>query len=305
MKLLSIAVKDKIEEIDKRLNKQLEIFKREKINIKKEKKKLGNTTFFIYKLDDKKSKMYGNIKNIFNYYMADTITEIILDIYQEKMVDKLIEEKCCYFDKEERENIKRKTLDFLRKSPYINSEGALYNISKKAQILKILLDYLEVNNEISIQGFVDFRLKFIKKFIEDAIERNLEDFILEKEYEEFIRILKYFVDLQDSKISLVNVFIKNDDTYQLYDKDYKIINNNFFEEIAEEISENDMNEDDLLISALITIAPKNIVIHFENQKRKKEIVDIIEAVFEERVNVCKGCNFCLSSKEINNIEKKK
>jgi hypothetical protein len=53
--------------------------------------------------------------------------------------------------------------------------------------------------------------------------------------------------------------------------------------------DNDVNYDDLLISALITIAPARIVLHFQDERN---VIGTIQDVFIERVALCQGCSLC-------------
>jgi hypothetical protein len=52
------------------------------------------------------------------------------------------------------------------------------------------------------------------------------------------------------------------------------------------------SEDDLIISALITLSPNRIVIHCENNCNNKELIETIKNVFEHRVSFCNSCEFC-------------
>ena len=51
----------------------------------------------------------------------------------------------------------------------------------------------------------------------------------------------------------------------------------------------DIDYDDLLLSALITISPRKLILHLS---AKTEIVDTIMKVFQDRVILCKGCTLC-------------
>lgn len=48
----------------------------------------------------------------------------------------------------------------------------------------------------------------IKEDLEAVIDKVVERYMVEKEYDEFINLLKYFVDIQENKIDEVNVIIK-------------------------------------------------------------------------------------------------
>lgn len=291
MELLCIAIKEELDAASKILENQLDQFKKEELNIFRHTNKVGNMTFLKYEVDEsKKATKYSNVENMFKHYVANAISDIILETYQEKLISKIINDKCFYLSNYEKERIRNKTIDFLNKNEYITTEGIMYKISKKARILKAVIEYLDLNNEINIEGFVNFRLKFFVESIENAIEKNIEDFMIEKEFDEFIKVLQYFVEIQEPKIDVVNVMFK-EDKYELYDGNKNMINNEFLHEIADELSESDINYDDLLISSLITIAPRNIKIHSLKNK-ERDIVKIIESVFPDKVEYCEDCNNC-------------
>ncbi len=305
MELLCIGFKGEIDEVSHKLDNKINIFQKEDLDIAKKIKIIGDTTFLRFFLDDDKKCMYSNIKSIFKHYIASGISDIVLELYQEKIIDRFISDKCPNFDMNEKEKIKYNALEYLNKNDFITTEGIMYKISKKARILKSILEYLDSNNEIIIEGFVNFRLKFFTNMIEEAIDKAIEDYIIEKEYREFIKILQYFVDIQQPKIDLVNIVIEND-KYTLYDDKLELIKNDFMEEIADDLMENDMNNDDLLISSLITIAPNKIVIHPQNRNINVQIIDIIKNIFTNKITICDGCELCRNRiKGKNKINKEK
>ncbi|WP_427339743.1 sporulation protein YtxC [Caloranaerobacter sp. DY30410] len=306
MNLLIIGFKENLEKIIEILNKQLYFFEREKIHIDKKIEKIGDINFITYFIKNGKDIKYKNIKNIFNYYIAEAITDIVINIYQEKIIDRLIYEKYYYLSLEDKKIIKSRVGDYLNRNEYVLQEGIMPQISKKAKILKIVMDFLDENDKLIIDGLINFRLKFFTELVDEALEKNVEDFFVEKEYREFIRVLQYFVELQESKVDLVNIIFKSDGTYQLFDKKMNLIDNDIFQELAEEISESEMNYDDLLISSLITIAPKKIIIHIEKSIQDREIIKVIKNVFQNKVSVCPGCRLCLKEKDNKiKIEKEK
>lgn len=66
--------------------------------------------------------------------------------------------------------------------------------------MKKIKTCLEENEEINIQGFITFRMKELREDIEEIIDKVVEEYMVEKEYREFVKLLKYFVDIQESKI---------------------------------------------------------------------------------------------------------
>lgn len=290
MKLLTIASKIEVSDI---ISKHISIFEKEGLVIEKNDEKSGDFFLVDYILDDESNKNCENIKNIFKHYIANAIVEIIIEMYQEHIVERLLNYNLYYFDKDEKKKIKSNTINYLNKNECINAEGIVYKISKKSKILKSLVDFLEENDYINIDGFINFRLKFYLDAIEEAIDKNIEDYFTEKEYKEFIKILQYFIEIQEPKREVVNV-IFNNNKYKLIDEKRLSINNEFIEEIGEELSEIDINYDDLLISTLITIAPKKVIIHLDSGTTNYDIITIIKNIFSNKVSICEGCDLCSS-----------
>lgn len=297
MELLCIGFKGKIDEVNYILDKKIDLFVKEDLDIDRKEKQIGDTTYLSFSLDDDYKCKYNNIKSIFKHYIASGLSDIVLELYQERVINRVINDRCSYFDKLEKEKIKQCALEYLSKNDYISTEGIMYKISKRARVLKLMLEYLDLSNEINIDGFVNFRLRFFIDIIEDAIEKTIEDFIVEKEYKEFIKILQYFVEIQQPKIDLVNVVIF-DETYTLYDENNELIRNDFMEEIADEMLENEMNYDDLLISSLITIAPRKIIIHSHNEHDDKQIIEILQNIFVNKSSICNECQLCTQRQNV-------
>ena len=60
----------------------------------------------------------------------------------------------------------------------------------------------------------------------------------------------------------------------------------FLKEITAEQGAIELNIEDILISGLITNAPKNIIVYGKENCTNKEFLDTIENVFEDKVVFC-------------------
>ena len=157
------------------------------------------------------------------------------------------------------------------------------------------MDYFDNSNNIILDGFVNFRLKEYIKDLEDVVDKAVDDFLMDREYREFIRLLRYFVDIQEPKLDTVHVIVGYDNRYTLLDESKKEITNECIQEYVNEIAEGEINYDDLLVSSLITFAPRKIIIHGTDQFRNKELMETIKNVFSGRVVICQGCDVCAVS----------
>lgn len=222
----------------------------------------------------------------FVYYIANMLAEFIIEDLEDVLLKRIVEENCTTFLAEEKDiiwqNASQSVKDLER-----NVETSK---QRKKIVFQRILDYLEDNCVFSIEGFLRFRLRDYYNQLEENVTKGVENFVMEKEYREFIRLLRYFVEMQEPRMEEVHVFWKNKN-FQIVDSNGKKINNDLLEDFALDLFDEGINQGDLLVSTLITISPLTIVLH---SKEQKEIVDTVKSIFTSRVIICKGCPFCNS-----------
>ncbi len=237
----------------------------------------------------------------FKFGISRIITDTILNFWESKLVKKILKDNYFYLNEKEREEISKTAQKLLHEEKGM-LPGGFYRITRRNKVMRDVLDYLSSNENINIDGFVNFRLHPYIKELSETVERAIEMFITEREYNEFIKLLKYFVDIQECKLDVLHVLPMDDGKYMLLDGCKNKINAEFFDEIRADFTEGDINYDDLLISTLITISPRKMYLHSLNCFPNKELVRTITNVFGEKVAVCPGCELCSrnASMESNN-----
>jgi len=286
MQFFSIGVEERDMSIKEALFRKAQIRKPDGLDI--EEKKAGNILFLNYSSDkDYDGKAMKQIQDKLQQYIADNVSEIILEDLQSQMVEKIIQDEYFYFCKEERNKILRDAMAIMwGGNPTVRSE--VIRSRWRSCVWKRVMEHLENNNELVLEGFVRFRLKDFTRELEDAVDRAVDDLLIEKEYTEFIKLLRYFVEIQEPKIDEVHVLLGEDKKYTLLDSSLHIINNDILEDLAKEISDKEISYDDLLISSLITIAPKRITIHQFDKIKNTELLNTISNVFSGKVTMSKG-----------------
>lgn len=235
---------------------------------------------------------YKSIKDFYNR-VTDLILDLILNIYSGDIIHRYVSTN--YKDLKPAE---KKEIYVISKKLLLDKENFLV---EKQYISNLIKKYILDIPIISIDGFIIFRLKGLDFFIKLVVDKGIEEFTAKKEYREFISILRYFVDIQESKYNLVNLRFEGDDYTLLDDKDNKI-DKNYFEDIIYQIDEDGISQDDLLISTLIILAPKVLIIHLNQKSKDSDIVRIITDVFGERAYFCLGCEKCREELKIKNTK---
>ncbi len=300
MDLITIGVEENTDIVHERLKDELKVLSKQGINLDLNERVQGDLRFFDYSVSNHAfSKFsYNDIIYISKHYVANAISDIIIDIMEKGLLRKCINSGYYYFNEDERHRIFECACKVLGIAGEQNNQSCVYRLSRKARVLQKVLDYLENNSSIIISGFVRFRMKDYMTELEDATDRAVEEYLMEKEYNEFIKLLRYFVEIQEPKVDTVNIFKNPDSSYKLLDGYGAKIDNELLDDLADEILEKNINHDDLLISSLITIAPLRIVFHTGAVNKDTEILDTIKKVFHNRIAYCNGCELCYVRKPV-------
>ena len=112
------------------------------------------------------------------------------------------------------------------------------------EINELKKDFIEVEKQVELFEKIDTTgvepmvypfeeaTTFLREDIEEIIDKVVEEYMVEKEYREFVKLLKYFVDIQESKIEKINIYIHKGGGYELKDGYGNDIFNEFMKELA-------------------------------------------------------------------------
>jgi putative sporulation protein YtxC len=229
---------------------------------------------------------------IFKHQISEILADHIISHWEETILWKEVLRKYRRVSLQDKNYIFEKAMSFLKKCNSNESLNMLMNFGRKNKIAHRVLEYIYDNDLLVVEGFVNFCLPDYLKEIRFAIELAYEELRNEKEYNEFIKLLRYFVDSQPAKTNEVNLLME-DEGFCLWDGKGIKIEEDFMASYMDDILLEDISLDDILISILITIAPRRIIIHDNNQLADSSPVETIKNVFKDRIHVCRGCERCL------------
>ncbi|MGO4499377.1 putative sporulation protein YtxC [Paenibacillus sp. 2RAB27] len=150
---------------------------------------------------------------------------------------------------------------------------------------------LEENPQISLDGFLKFRIQEYREELREIAEYAIDEFMMDRQYQEFISLLQYFVYIQEAKIPAAHLIHKGGHEFViLNDRMEPIDANEFDASFRMEMLEKDINFEDMIVSTLITVSPANIYIHTRDPELT--IIKTIGQIFEDRTSVCSYCRTC-------------
>lgn len=217
---------------------------------------------------------------------VNVVAEYIIDRYETRLLKRILEERHRDLSPAGRREILKNT-ELLGDDPEVGYQA------RKQSVLLSVYDYLKEDTTMLMDGFVAFRLKEYEVLLVALAERLVEQYVTQKEYDEFIGLLKYFVNIQQPRPRLVHVLVQEHGGYTLIDEDGEDITARCFADFLEgEVLLTEEAYDDLLISVLITLAPEKIILHNRKHIQNRELFSTISLVFDGKISDCQGCGFC-------------
>lgn len=191
--------------------------------------------------------------------------------------------------KEETEQVLIKALEYLNQRP---AERKGNSLNRKTGLVNQIITCLDTQPLFDIEGFLRFRAQDYKEEVKKAVSYVVDEYVLEKEYVEFIELLKHFVDSQDPRMDTLHVGITSKGNFQLYNEEGKKVTNQYIDDLSFGNAVNEFSYEDMLVSAIIAVAPRRIVLHIRYDGYKDTLQTIVK-VFDGRVSYCSdGCFIC-------------
>lgn len=242
----------------------------------------------------------GSDLYLFFNQLSDIITDCIIKFYEEKILSHIINFNYFYFDSYEKDEIKKDCLNILK----------LKNISnyanKRETIWVSVFEYIMEHNSMILSGFVNFRISDYTKSLDYIVDVSVNKFILEKEYREFIDLLKLYIYSKEPNKELIHLIYMGEDSI-LLDENKNIISvsKNVFN--AKYLSDITFSSNDYILNTLLDLLPEKINVHLINIE--DDFIKTLKSIFEKRLYICTDCDICktykLISTELSSINQSK
>lgn len=165
-----------------------------------------------------------------------------------------------------------------------------YLKNKFKSLTQIFNKYLAANKIMYLNGFINFRLSQYINILTNIVDEAVNSFIIEKEYKEFVSLLKVYINSQNNKTGIVHIIYSSNFTI-LLDNDKNIIENSNDLLNTKFLSDISFSTNDITLNTLLELIPKKIYIHLIDNTID-EFIKTISLIFENRVFICTNCNIC-------------
>lgn len=245
-------------------------------------------TIWYYTVEWKK----GDLEQLRSLLVKEIANFITLK-WERKQIEQNLAEEYPYYDADEVDYLADNTVKLLS---YHRTAGA--RDFRKKEIENEIYGYLAEHGILNIEGFIKFRLRMYQNDRIRAMEQAIDDYLMDREHHEFVKLLRYFLQAQEPRSPLIHLVVKRE-WARLIDHDGLLITNEDLEEFTEDLLDNDIQQEDVIISTLITLAPEKVMIHMPHSSSEEQVLaDTVKRVFENRAQVCSGCTLCQTPLEL-------
>ena len=219
----------------------------------------------------------GSNFKIFLFNISEILTFLILELYEKDIAYRILSTDYFYFNSAEKEKILMKFNDL----NYEDSDTIAY---KKEKLSKIFFDLLEQDNKLYLKGVITFRLSDYIHELQNQVDSSVNQYLIEKEYNEFVSLLKVYINTEPSKTDFVHL-IYNNNSPVLLDKNNNIIKTDSNILNAKYLSDITFSDNDIALNTLLNLIPKKIYLHLID-KKVDEFITTLKLIFENRIVLC-------------------
>lgn len=231
----------------------------------------------------------GNNNNKFYDFLTELIGEVVIEFYEEKILKQLINYNYFYFDEYEKNKILENCMQLI--------EPEMYNT--KLLDNKNIKEYVKENKAMILDGFVYFRLRAYLEYLDEVVDSGVNQFVIEKEYREFISLLRVYVESKVPEYNLLHLIYINGESILLDEKRNIVsVSENIYN--AKYLSDISFSSNDFALNTLLCLLPRRIEIHLIDDE--DEFINTLKLIFEGRVTICKDCDICKTYKILNNAK---
>lgn len=245
---------------------------------------VADRTFYFLRCRLKRRTQEKQIRNL----IGESLSDFICNNQLSPLIRQLITKHTSYREPEIIDQIVA-----IAKENILSKEKKMVSLQMSRQqdyLAREIARFFYESRQIAIDGYMRFRMQTYRKFLLKQMKEAVEEYTLEKEYRDFIQLLKYFVSVQTSRLPLVHLIHQGTRKFKLLEQDGTPLKINDTDGTLQEILEQSHSHEDFVLSTLLTVAPEQIVLHSKNPE--ENVINTLLQIFEGRIIICQGCSTC-------------
>lgn len=269
-----------VDAVKSKLYRDQDLLRHDGLKIKITEEEKGETTFFLYHINENSLKNQEGMRDRFCANLSLTLTELVLQELEADLVARFVKQYYGEVAAGEERIIEIMAKEHLLAHDYGQRQKDIYSA---------IVDYLSSNHLMNLEGFIRFRLKWYVETVEEAVDLAATTYIIEREYDIAVELLRLTLNEQEPGADLFHVLVEANGDVKVLDSD-ELIDDSVDESMIEiDICESEPNVAEVLVCTLVSLAPEKIILHSQSETN---FVVMLKDVFEDRLVLCPGCHLC-------------
>lgn len=222
----------------------------------------------------------GNDLDKFYDIFSNILSKYIIENYEKSFINQQLKFDFFYFSTDEKKMIQTTTIQ--------NLNSKLNKKQKNSIINNCIKSYFLEHSSCVLDGFINFRLFNYKNFINLILENTINDYILKKEYAEYVNLLYEYISIQEPQSENIHL-IYGTDSKLLLDSSKNVITDTTNSQIY--LSDFSFSSNDFILNSLLSLLPKKLYIHLNNIE-EDNFINFLKLIFKDRFIICNNCNIC-------------
>ncbi|HZG56844.1 putative sporulation protein YtxC [Paenibacillus sp.] len=218
---------------------------------------------------------------------ARPLAAAIIEGYERTLLDRCIAKEVGADDREGAAEVRAQC----DKQLASRAEGDVFYERRVAKLAGAIEAYLAEERFLHVEGFLRFRAEPYLEELRDSVAYAVDEWMMERQYQEFIALLKYFVYIQEAKIPAAHVVHHGNHDFTLLNERMLPIDTKQMDQFVVELIDKDISYEDVIVSTLISVSPGKLYVH--SRTPDEQVIKTILTIFEGRAELCTDCAVCL------------
>jgi putative sporulation protein YtxC len=171
--------------------------------------------------------------------------------------------------------------------------GPSQDTSRFRALTSALETYFTTETFLNIEGFIRFRASGYSNQIKETVTYAVDEWIVDRQYQEFISLLKYFVDVQEAKVPFVHLVHRGNQQFMLLNAQLQPLERIESSAFALGMVDQELHVEDVIVSTLIHASPGKLYIHTSSPDQ--QVIRTIATIFDGRAEICRSCSICIQN----------
>ncbi|MGZ4106741.1 MAG: sporulation protein YtxC, partial [Tumebacillaceae bacterium] len=266
-----------------------ERLKAQGIELRGERFTRGKYTFYTYRLSGSSVGKVDEPTDITVQALAEAVADFVTGVWERHELGKIVSDDFYFYGADEVEYLTGAAMQML--AELVGPDGKPL---RHVHIALQAAEQLAQGRDLVIDGLLRFRMQAWQEDLHRVIEQAIDEYLLDLEYQEFVKLLKYFLSMQEPGMPVLHMICVDEGTTRLFNAEGKPLGIDDLVSVAHPnmLQESGISVEDMM-SVLISLAPEKLFIHVvQGPEQAPPVVETVKKVFAERAVSCGGCPLC-------------